>query len=68
MKHLAKWFRLVVEYFQGAYVEFRHVTWPSRNQLVQYTLLVTVSIVVITAFLTAFDFGMEKVVSKYLIR
>lgn len=68
MNHLAKASRSVVEYLQGAYREFLQVTWPSRETMIQYTVLVLVSIVAITAFLTAFNFGMQKLVDIYLIR
>ncbi len=68
MRLLAAPFRFVIQYFQGAYNEFRQVTWPTRQSLVQYTVLVTVTIVISAALLTAFDYGLEQLTTRYLIR
>lgn len=66
-KLLAGIVRSVVQYFQGAYQEFRRVTWPTRQQVVQYTVMVLVTIVVGVAILTAFDYGLQQLVSRYLV-
>ncbi len=67
MKPLAGLIRLVVQYFQGAYVELRGVSWPSRQSIVHYTILVTVTIIVSAAILTAIDFGLKELTHRYLI-
>lgn len=68
MNYLAASARLVVQYFQGAYQEFRRVTWPNREQIVQYTILVLITIVVAAAILTAFDYVLQQISTRYLIR
>ncbi len=60
--------RLIVDYFRGAFEEFRRVIWPTRQQVINYTLLVIATIVVGTSFLTAFQYGMQILVDKYIIR
>ncbi len=68
MKPLAAPFRFVIQYFQGAYREFRQVTWPTRESLWQYTVLVTATIIVSALVLTAFDYAMQQLTQHYLIR
>lgn len=68
MTRLAAPFRLIVQYLQGAYREFRQVTWPSRKAVVQYTVLVLVTIAVSVLILMAFDYGLRQVADRYLIR
>lgn len=68
MNYLAKASRSVVEYFQGAYEEFRRVTWPTQQMMMTYTMLVIATIVAASLFLMAFDYGMQQLVNKFIIR
>lgn len=68
MKRLATPFLLIVKYLQGAYREFRHVTWPSKQAVTQYTILVISTIVFSVLIIMAFDYGMRQVADRYLIR
>lgn len=68
MNRLATPFRLVVQYLKGAYQELRQVSWPSRQDVVQYTILVTVTIIVSVAILTAYDYGFQQLADRYLLR
>lgn len=68
MKWLAIPFRSIVEYIQGSYREFRLVTWPSREAIIQYTILVTVSIIISVLILTVLDYGLQHTTNRYLIR
>lgn len=68
MKPLAAVSRLIVQYFQGAYYEFRRVTWPSRSSVVNYTVVVIVTVIVSVLVLTAFDYGLQQLANRYLIR
>jgi len=47
-------------YFIGVYSELKHTTWPTRNQLISYTLIVIVSSSVAVALLTVIDLGLTK--------
>jgi preprotein translocase SecE subunit len=66
--NLATPFRLVVQYLQGSYKEFRQTTWPSRDAIIRYTILVTVTIVLSAVILTGFDYGMKQLTDRFLIR
>lgn len=68
MNPLVRAGRAVVQYFQGAYQEFRRVTWPTRPQVVQYTVVVLVTIVIGVAILVIFDRNMQKLTELYLLR
>jgi preprotein translocase SecE subunit len=68
MKLLAVPFRSVVQYFQGAYREFRHVTWPTRQAVIAYTILVLSTMVISVLVIMAFDYGLRQLADRYLIR
>ncbi len=47
-------------------VEFRKVTWPSRQELVNSTTVVIVVTVVLAFFLGAVDIGLARIVERIL--
>ncbi len=54
-----------VTYFKESYAELKRVAWPSRNTLVQHTVVVIVFSVSVAVFLGALDvlfvYGIEKI-------
>lgn len=42
--------------------ELRKVVWPTRNELVTYTTVVMVFVVVVMAFVSALDVGLGKII------
>jgi preprotein translocase subunit SecE len=44
------------EYLKDTRGELKHVTWPSKNQAILFTVIVVVFSIVVAAFLGAFDF------------
>jgi len=44
--------------------ELRKVIWPTRKELVTYTTVAIVFILVMTAFVTGLDYGFTKLVFK----
>ncbi len=44
--------------------ELRKVNWPSRQELIAYTIVVLVSVTVLTAFVFGLDYVFSKVVLK----
>jgi preprotein translocase subunit SecE len=44
------------EYLQETKGELKHVSWPTRNQAILFTIIVVVFSIVVAAFLGAFDF------------
>jgi preprotein translocase subunit SecE len=54
------------EYLKDTRTELKHVTWPKRNQIVAYTLIVVVLSVLIAYFLGIFDFIFSRGLAKIL--
>jgi len=46
----------LTEYLKETKAELKHVSWPSKNQAVLFTVVVVVFSIVVAAFLGAFDF------------
>jgi preprotein translocase subunit SecE len=68
MTRLAAPFRFIVEYFQGAIAELRHVTWPTRTEIIRYSILVLATIGVGGLVIMALDYGLRTLTERYLIR
>ena len=56
----------VREFVLEVLVEFRKVTWPSRDELINSTSIVIVVTVVLAFFLGVVDIGLTKVVERIL--
>jgi preprotein translocase subunit SecE len=44
--------------------EMRKVLWPSRNELVTYSIVVIIFVVIMVALVAGLDFGFAKLVLK----
>jgi preprotein translocase subunit SecE len=58
--------RRVREFVQEVLLEFRRVTWPSRQELINSTVVVLALTVVVAFFLGGVDIGLSKVVQRIL--
>ena len=56
----------VKEFAQEVLAEFRKVTWPSRQELINSTVVVIVVTVVLAVFLGAVDIVLARVVERIL--
>lgn len=54
------------EYFRGVLSELKKVHWPSRTQLLAYTGVVFVAVVIISILLWIADSGLSAVLNKLL--
>jgi preprotein translocase subunit SecE len=54
------------EFVQEVLAEFRKVTWPSRQELINSTTIVVVVTVVLAFFLGGVDIALSKVVERIL--
>jgi len=52
----------IVKFFRDVAHELRKVSWPSRNDLLRYTIIVLVTITIFGILLGIFDFIWTKVV------
>jgi preprotein translocase subunit SecE len=58
----------VKEFGQDVLVEFRKVTWPNRQELINSTTVVIVVTVVLAFFLGGVDIALTKLVERILHR
>lgn len=58
--------RTLINYFKETKEEMSHVSWPTRRQTVNYTVLVVVIAVFIAAFLGVFDALFTKIIGMFV--
>jgi preprotein translocase subunit SecE len=56
----------VQEFVKEVMIEFRKVTWPSRQELINSTVVVIVVTVVLAFFLGGVDIALARVVERIL--
>lgn len=49
-------------FFRGSMQELKKVRWPSRKEMVNYTVVVLLTVIIITAFFFVIDLGIAKLV------
>jgi len=57
----------MIKFIKEAYIELRKVTWPSKQQVINYTAVVIFVSIVVAIFLGALDMGFSSVIEKFLI-
>ncbi len=50
-------------FFRASYSEFKKVKWPTRKEMVKYTSVVVVTVVILTLFLFLVDMGIAQLIS-----
>ena len=55
------------QYIRGSIAELRQVTWPTRKEVLQYTVIILVSIVVAMFVVALVDYGLGFIVDTFLI-
>jgi preprotein translocase subunit SecE len=56
----------MIKFIKEAYIELRKVTWPSRQQVINYTTVVIIVSIVVAIFLGLLDMGFSSVIEKFL--
>ena len=56
----------VQQFFREVAAEFRRVTWPSRTEVTNSTVVVLVVVVVLAFYLGAVDVGLSRIVERVL--
>ena len=54
------------QYGREVRAELRRVSWPTRSEVINYTIVVMVTVIVLTAFIAALDWGFGKAVLSLL--
>jgi len=55
-----------ISFIRESYEELRKVSWPTRNQTINYTLVVIGVSVAVAVFLGALDMIFSSIVEKFL--
>ncbi|WP_406677334.1 preprotein translocase subunit SecE [Moorella sp. ACPs] len=58
----------VTKFFRGSWAELKKVHWPTRRELVTYTSVVLVSVLVMAALLWIFDSVFSFLLGKLILR
>lgn len=58
----------IKNYFIGSYAEMKKVTWPTKKETYNYTLLVIVISLAIAAFLGILDYGFNLGLKELIIQ
>jgi len=56
-----------VQYLREVREEMRKVAWPNRDEVVRYSIIVTATVVVFTAFVGGMDFGLQYVTDWFYL-
>jgi preprotein translocase subunit SecE len=56
----------VARFAREVYDELRKVVWPTAGELYRYTAVVVVTVVVISVFIGAVDWGVGELVKRYV--
>ncbi|MEM7342519.1 MAG: preprotein translocase subunit SecE [Actinomycetota bacterium] len=54
------------QYISEVNTELRRVMWPSRNEVINYTIVVMITLAVVTAFIAGLDWGFGRLIIELL--
>jgi preprotein translocase subunit SecE len=58
---------ILVNYFKGVWSELKKVSWPTRKEVINHTIIVLVSAAIAIALISVVDFGLSKLI-EYLVQ
>jgi preprotein translocase subunit SecE len=58
---------ILVNYFKGVWSELKKVSWPTRKEVINHTIIVLVSAAIAIALTSVVDFGLSKLI-EYLVQ
>ncbi len=56
----------MIKFIKEAYIELRKVTWPSKQQTINYTIVVIIVSIAVATFLGVLDMGFSSVIENIL--
>lgn len=57
----------LITYLKDTQGELKHVSWPTRNQTIAFTLVVVLISIFVSFFLGFFDYLLKLVLEKFVI-
>ena len=61
-----KFFKGIAKFFKEVGEELRKVSWPTRQELTQATVLVVIASIALTTYIALVDMGLSKVIHIFL--
>ena len=58
---------IIFNYFQGVWSELKKVSWPTRNEVINHTIIVIVSAAIATLITAALDYSLSQLI-QYLVQ
>ena len=55
--------RKIINFIKEAYQELKKVAWPKRSEVLQKTIIVVVSMIVVALIIGALDYGLSQGIS-----
>ncbi|MCL6476819.1 MAG: preprotein translocase subunit SecE [Peptococcaceae bacterium] len=59
-------FEQVKQYFRGVYGELKKVHWPTRREIITYTMVVLVAVIIVGILIGVFDTLMSTVLKLFI--
>lgn len=56
-------FKKMIQFFKNVANEMKKVRWPTRQELVKYTITVIVTVAFVTLFFVIVDFGISSLLN-----
>ncbi len=56
----------LTEYLKETKGELKHVSWPTKNQAILFTIIVVVFSIIVAAFLGAFDYIFAMILKLFI--
>lgn len=65
LSSIKKGFSSTFSFFSGAWSELKKVRWPTRKELVSYTIVVLVTVIFVTLYFYVIDLGLSELVELF---
>lgn len=65
LSSIKRGFSSTVSFFAGAWSELKKVRWPTRKELVSYTIVVLVTVAFVTLYFYVIDLGLSQLVEIF---
>ncbi len=59
---------IVTQFIKEAYVELKKVTWPSKEQVINYTIAVILISIAVALFLGLLDEFFAMIIKKFILK
>lgn len=61
-------FKSLINYLRDSILELKHVTWPRRQEVISYTLIIIVAVIVSMLLVALLDYGLSLLVDIFILK